>query len=217
MTFDAYHTIQDAVYDSLRKAIINRRLSVGERLVEKHLAEHFCVSRTPVRKALKRLDKEGLVTYSGRQGALVSYMNVDDLEEIFKLREVFEGLIIEAAIKNMDSPSWEAIHSSVLSSEEKFHSGDLESVKRSFENMHDLLIKTAQLPRTAMLLNEMVEYLNQFRSETVAHPNRCIEVIKEHQRIVGAIGRLDTDKAIEENKVHLHQAKTWMIAQHSRC
>ena len=69
--FETFHTIQDAVYESLRKAILNRELPMGERLIEKHLAEAFCVSRTPVRQALKKLGDEGLVDFAGRQGVIV--------------------------------------------------------------------------------------------------------------------------------------------------
>lgn len=209
--FNTFHTIQEAIYESLRKAILNRQLPVGERLVEKHLAEAFCVSRTPVRKALKKLGDEGLVEFAGRQGVTVSHLTKADVLEIFKLRDAFEGLILEAVCKNADNLLIERLINEVKNSQLRYEKGDIRRVKHSFEKLHTMLVETAQMPRTAMMLVQMVDYLEQFRSIAVSHPDRCMEAIQEHERIVYALSHYEIKEAQKQNKVHLHNAREIML------
>lgn len=210
--FNTFHTIQEAIYESLRKAILDRRLPVGERLIEKQLAEVFCVSRTPVRQALKKLGEEGLVEFSGRQGAMVSHMTQEDIDEIFKLREAFEGLILDAAMKHLDHPTLLMLKKEIETSKERYERGQLKLVSASFEQLQKALVKTADMPRTAMMLEQMVDYLKQFRNIAVANPERCIEAIHEHERIIHAMQMYRIKDVQSQNRIHLYNAKEMMMA-----
>jgi len=90
--------LADVVTDDLRDAIISHELEPGRRLAEDDLANQMGVSRGPVREALARLEREGLVVIERHKGARIASWGRSDVEEIFSLRLVLEQLAIEWAI-----------------------------------------------------------------------------------------------------------------------
>jgi DNA-binding GntR family transcriptional regulator len=86
-----HRTVEEALVEELRDAIVTGSLRPGERLVYRDLARRFGVSVTPVRIALRELSKEGLVEMRAHAGARVSLLSIDELEEIFVTRMGIEG------------------------------------------------------------------------------------------------------------------------------
>lgn len=95
--------LADVVTDDLREAIVSHELEPGRKLAEDDLAAQMGVSRGPVREALMRLEREGLVIIERHKGARIASWNRHDLEEIYSLRSVLEELALEWACKNATS------------------------------------------------------------------------------------------------------------------
>ena len=95
--------LSDVVTDDLRDAIISHDLEPGRRIAEDELALQMGVSRGPIREALMRLDREGLVTIERHKGARVASWNDTDIQEIYSMRSALEVLAIEWACKNATS------------------------------------------------------------------------------------------------------------------
>lgn len=85
-------------YQRLRAAILDGTYPQSSRLGEIELAELLGTSRTPVRDALRRLSYEGLVEIVAHKGARVSSYTVEDIEELFDLREMLEGYAARRAV-----------------------------------------------------------------------------------------------------------------------
>ncbi|WP_171986162.1 GntR family transcriptional regulator [Burkholderia cenocepacia] len=92
----------DAVAASLRDMIINGELAAGERLVERDLAERFGISRIPMREAIQRLEREGLLDIFRNRGAVVRMLSASDVHEIYDLRVLLEGDAIYRSVKRLD-------------------------------------------------------------------------------------------------------------------
>ncbi|MBR8181676.1 GntR family transcriptional regulator [Burkholderia ambifaria] len=92
----------DAVAASLREMIINGELQAGERLVERDLAEHFGISRIPMREAIQRLEREGLLDIFRNRGAVVRMLGASDVQEIYDMRVLLEGDAIYRSVKRLD-------------------------------------------------------------------------------------------------------------------
>ena len=80
--------IKEVVYESLRKTLIESKIPVGERFIEKEYSDRLNISRTPVRESLKQLEAEGLVKYIPRTGVVVNRITKEDVIEI-------EGVVVE--------------------------------------------------------------------------------------------------------------------------
>jgi DNA-binding GntR family transcriptional regulator len=96
-TGSARQSLVDIAYEALREAITSGSLPPGARLREAELARHFSISTTPVREALRRLDREGLVRLSPNRGAIVAEFNVREILDLFEIREVLECRAVRRA------------------------------------------------------------------------------------------------------------------------
>ncbi|WP_423393417.1 GntR family transcriptional regulator [Burkholderia sp. LMG 21824] len=92
----------DAVAASLREMIVNGELQAGERLVERDLAERFGISRIPMREAIQRLEREGLLEIFRNRGAVVRMLSASDVQEIYDMRALLEGDAIHRSVKRLD-------------------------------------------------------------------------------------------------------------------
>src|ERR1700683_5465287 len=86
-----HRQLKDAVYLQLRDDIISGALPAGAVLREVELVARFGVSKTPLRDALVRLQKDGFVDIPPYRSAVVTGYSDTDLREIYELRELLEG------------------------------------------------------------------------------------------------------------------------------
>jgi len=77
-------------HEILKRRIINNSLTPNEPLNERVLSEELKISKTPIREALQQLEKEGLVENVPHKGSFVSRVSVQDIREIFEVREILE-------------------------------------------------------------------------------------------------------------------------------
>ena len=103
----------DKAYAALRDDIIEWRLLPGTVLAEVEQSERLGISRTPLREALSRLTAEGLTT-TGRRGVVVTDISLDDIDELFELRETLEGRAAALAAERGDAATFEQLRRELL-------------------------------------------------------------------------------------------------------
>ena len=86
------------IADELRAAILGGTLPPGTRVRQEELAERFRASRVPVRDALRMLEADGLVTVVPNTGAWVSHLRLVECEEMYRMRERLEPLLLTMSI-----------------------------------------------------------------------------------------------------------------------
>ncbi|RLE08368.1 hypothetical protein DRZ78_01220, partial [Candidatus Aerophobetes bacterium] len=157
-----YPSKSEKVYDILLENIIRRRLTPGERLVERDLAEKLGVSKTPIREALSRLRKEGLVEGTSYHGFFVTRISPKDMEEIYELREVIEGLAARNATKKINEEQIEQLNSIIRSFEQCVRKKDLEGysfLDLEFHNLLATISKNKRLSEIMQLLRNQTKIL----------------------------------------------------------
>ena len=90
-----------AISDMIVQAIMNGSLNEGEQLVEAELQKLFGVSKSPIREALREVEKMGFVVIRPRRGAFVKAITQRDIEENFRVRSVLEALAAREAYATM--------------------------------------------------------------------------------------------------------------------
>lgn len=95
-------SIVDGVYASLLSAIVERRLGAGTALSQNKLASHLGVSRTPVREALLRLERDGLVTRQADTGFVVATITPDEVNEACDLLELLDTFAYLQAARSLE-------------------------------------------------------------------------------------------------------------------
>src|SRR5271170_666004 len=87
--------LAEQVYQQLKSDIFSFRLFPGDRFSENAIAQHYGVSRTPMRDGLFRLQREGYLEVGFRRGWKVAHINFDQLDQLYDLRIVLEVASIE--------------------------------------------------------------------------------------------------------------------------
>lgn len=97
-------TLADQAYHRLEEQIVTLQLTPGEVLSESSLTESLGIGRTPIREALQRLAREGLVVILPRRGILVSQISVGDQLELLRVRREVERLMSQLAAARATPP-----------------------------------------------------------------------------------------------------------------
>jgi DNA-binding GntR family transcriptional regulator len=84
-------SLADLAYERLTEALLSGELSPGDRLVQDDLALRLGVSRTPLREALQRLEREGIIRAAGGRGHVVPELTGGDIAHLYEVREAIEG------------------------------------------------------------------------------------------------------------------------------
>ncbi|WP_347972706.1 GntR family transcriptional regulator [Foliimonas ilicis] len=96
-------SIPESLAETLQEEIIVGRLTSEERLTEEMVAERYGVSRSPVREALRLLERDGLVIREARRGIWVSPMSQKDFDEVYTCRIPLEGLVARQAAESANA------------------------------------------------------------------------------------------------------------------
>lgn len=94
-------SLADQVYEYLRTGIVSGRLAPGARIVEMEVAGAMGTSQGPVREALQRLEREGLVEKRSHSATFVTTVSLDEIYELFSIRSVIEGFAIRRAVERI--------------------------------------------------------------------------------------------------------------------
>jgi DNA-binding GntR family transcriptional regulator len=111
---DIARAIPDELAKRLGEDIIFNRLQPETRLTEEQVAATYGVSRSPVREAVRLLERDGLVRRSARRGFWVAPVSLTDFDEIYTCRIALEAIAAEAAARSPDAPAAEAQFADLL-------------------------------------------------------------------------------------------------------
>lgn len=84
-------------YDSIKQHILEGRLDGDSRLTEEFLSKQLGISKSPIREALNRLEAEGLIRIEPRRGAYLQGFHIEDIDELYDLREALETHVTQTA------------------------------------------------------------------------------------------------------------------------
>lgn len=200
--------LSDHVIKVLREAILLGVLPPGSRLIEDQLARMLKVSKTPLREALGVLEKEGLVESNPSQGRAVAVIAPYQILEIYKIREVLEGLSARLAAANADQELVEQLEKCILESEKADHEDNTEEFLRFDREFHRMLA-VAGNNETLQKLHEQLRYKTVLGQVTYAYGvRRNKESIREHRRILKAVKKRNPEEAeaaVRRHIVHLSE------------
>jgi len=200
--------IRDLVYESLRNAIMTGHLAPGERLVESEVADKLAVSRTPVREALRMLEKDGIAVAVPRRGTVVVGLKVEDALEIYNILSVLEGLVARLAAQHITPEEIQALKELKKS---KPPLGAFTEYARIFAEFNAILNRASRSERLIRLMDTYASQLSCLRYVSLDTPERQSASWDEHLGIIEAIelrdGRLAEERA-KEHVAHAMQAVT---------
>ncbi|MFT3720124.1 GntR family transcriptional regulator [Pseudorhodoferax sp.] len=196
--------LYEEVAEALRQRIYSRELPPGSWIDEVRLAEHYGISRTPLREALKVLAAEGLVTMKVRRGAYVTEVSETDLNEVFHLLGLLEADAAADAAR-LATPAQlaelEALHAELEAAEgnEAFFAVNV--------RFHARLQSIAGNRRREAMVGDLRRLMQLVRISSLHKSGRIAESRQEHRDIMDALRRRDPEAARARMQAHVRHGR----------
>lgn len=198
-------------YHQLKMAIISADLPAGSPINEVAIAHDLGISRTPIREAIRQLERDGLVVRFAGRGTFVRQIEMREVMEIWQLREWLEPIGCELAARNLASESLKPLRERMaalrdsardLKDFELFHQLDLK--------LHELISKASGNATLSAVLDNLNVRIVQTRM--IHTPERLVEASIEHINIIDALIARDPHAAAEAMRVHLRNSREYLVS-----
>jgi DNA-binding GntR family transcriptional regulator len=210
-------SLYEQTYQALRTSILSGELLPGERLVETQLAEQLQVSRTPIREAIRQLQRDNLVTTDRGGGLRVTIISVADAIQLYDCRIALEKLSVQEACENATVGQLETLESLVAQAEQLMEqfAPDADSF-RMLEidyKFHQFIAESSGNRWLVTFLDQVFDKMSMLRVQTTRHNPRVLEIRSEHRHIFESIAQRDSDRAVQSIQDHLVASKARVVQE----
>ena len=196
-------SVQEMVYRTLRDKIVNMELKPGTVISTQEIADSMSVSRTPVREAFIRLQREDLLDVAPQRSTIVSKINMD---RVYQERFIREALEIEAMQKFVEVATAESLNR-MRRNIEKQYAAIAEQRYIDFLELDNAFHQAAFTETHEDLGRSIVQQMNghydRIRLISAWEGQIVSAAMQEHERYVDYIERKDTARARKLLRTHL--------------
>ena len=203
-------TLADRVFARLQDDIVRGEILPGSKVSETELASRYGVSRGPLREAIRRLESRKLLERVVHVGTRVASLSVNDLIEIYHVREALEGMAARLAAEHMTADEVRGLYDVLAQHEQQQdlredvayfqREGDLDFHYRIIQGSHNATL-------SQLLIGELYHLVRMYRYQFSTVANRPQKALNEHRRIVEAIEARDAEMAELLMRRHISSAR----------
>ena len=154
------------VYAKIKKSILNGEISPGSKIVVAELANTFKISRTPLREALRQLQKEGLLVLDNT-GTRVIELNREDFYELCFCRLILEKRIMTLVVNEIPDEQLEMIDSIIHKLEKAVVRNEILKVLSLNTDFHEIIINACENKRLVNLLKQVRSLLLLYKQKLI--------------------------------------------------
>lgn len=209
--------LKDQAYQALRAAILSGELVPGQRLVEAQLAKNLQVSRTPIREALIRLQREALVITDAENNLRVATFSVEDAAQLYECRLALEHVSVMGACQNATASELRKLQRLVEQAEKLVDSKPSPLLNFQLLDLdyqfHRLLAEMSKNLWLCVMLDQLFDKMMLLRIQTIQQNQNVLDIRAEHRLIYDAVAQQDLKVAAEMMKHHLIAARERVIEE----
>jgi DNA-binding GntR family transcriptional regulator len=206
----------EEAYAAIRRAILEGALRPGERIVEQQLAERLNMSRTPVREALLKLERENLVARTGRGMAVRTY-SVDEVRDIYDLRALIEGYAARMACERITDAQITALERVEEDLETYLARFDVDPVDRPRalaglnQRFHTVLVRSVRSAPLERCFMQALQLPLLYKTWLWYDEPRKRSSASDHRHLVGLLRARDGRAAEEHWRGHLERGRDELL------
>lgn len=196
-----------SIYDELKRMIMDFEIVPGARFTETQIAEHFKVSRTPVRAALQRLELEGQLVIKPKQGCFVRSIDLLQVSHYYDVRVALEIMSVREAMAQGDRAAIEALAYKWDPAHKRLGEEISEALKQEEEQFH---IELARASRNEVLVSYLDDINNHIRAvRRLGWPDQVSvdDTYKEHFLICQLMLEGRAEDAVAEMINHIRKSQ----------
>ena len=202
-----HRPLREIVYEELKMQILKGQIVPGTRMMEVEMAEEMGVSRTPIREAIRKLEKEGLVTIEPRKGAYASQISTKDMVDILEVRQNMEGLAAYYAALRMNDEQKKKLADISDAYNKAVIENNMPDMIKFDTAFHHLIVEGSGNKMLVHMVEQLQELVLRFRYLYYDDFRRAEKMPREHKMIYDAILNGDTEKARKAADVHIDRLK----------
>jgi len=199
---DSIQTVEQIVYQRLKKAILAGSLKPGQRLVGDKIADELGVSRMPVRAALRQLEAEGFVVNEPYKGTMVTELSWRNIEEIYDIRIVLEGYAMKLIVDRVSNEQIRELEQILEAAREKAQENDIEEVQNLDDQFHRKLFAMCDAAKLTELITNLWEQCSFYRSMASILRKSPAQALEQHKQILEALKSRDAGRAVQAVQYH---------------
>ena len=204
--------IREIAYEVLKKAIITGEIPAGERIVETDYADRLHISRTPLREALRKLERDGLVEYVMRRGVIVHAFTAEDVEQIYTIRNCLEMLTLPDIIEKATPEDIASLREKLARMDELDKKNDVETLSPLARDFHTQLTAISGKNRILRVIEGQDEYIRRFSAMAIKQEDRRGEARAEHHKLVDLVEQKNLPEFEKLMKHHIDRSKECCLA-----
>ena len=204
--------IREIAYEVLKHAIITGEIPAGERIVETDYAERLHISRTPLREALRKLERDGLVECVMRRGVVVRAFTLADVDEIYTIRNALEMLTLPAIIEKATPADIASLRGKLHAMDALMEAGDIEQLSPLTRAFHSQLTAICAQKRILRVIDGQDEYIRRFSAMAIRQEDRLAAAHQEHYALVDLVEKRDLEGLRKLMYQHIERSKENCLA-----
>jgi DNA-binding GntR family transcriptional regulator len=207
--FQERKSLGEHVFESLKHSIVRGKISSGEWLVESHIAETLGISRTPVREAIHKLEREGLIERQPRGGFTVLGLDRDDIEETFGIRSVLEGYAARLAAVKHAAQELEQLENKIDKFQNALDRKKMNLLPAINTEFHDLLYRIN-------MINGLRDQIYRYREMILKERKFASTSNLDHKKMLKYIRKRDAEGAERLVRDHILRGKEMVLKEYDR-
>ena len=204
--------IREIAYEVLKHAIVTGEIPAGERIVETDYAERLHISRTPLREALRKLERDGLVEYVLRRGVVVRAFTIEDVDEIYTIRNALEMLTLPAIIERATQEDIASLRAKLHEMDKVMAMDDIEKLSPMARAFHSAITHISGKNRILRVIESQDEFINRFSAMAIRQEDRRVQAHEEHHKLVDYIEQRDLEHLEKLTRKHIERSKEKCLA-----
>jgi len=208
-----HRPLREIVYEELKTQILTGKIAPGTRMMEVELAENMGVSRTPVREAIRKLEKEGLVSIEPRRGAYASDISIKDMVDVLEVRQDLEAMAAAIAAQKATDDQKEELRKATVEYRKAVDAGDIPQMIKWDEAIHQIIFSCTDNKTLVQLASQVQELALRFRYIFYDDFSRFEDQPQMHKAIFDAIADGDEARARKAADEHISALKNSIIEE----
>jgi DNA-binding GntR family transcriptional regulator len=204
---------QEYVYSVIRKQIIENKYKPGSMLVERTISAELNISRTPIREAFRRLAQDGFVSITPGKGVFVAEISIDNMLEIFEMREALEKMAIKLFLLKGNNEMFQLVEQCAEEQQKAYRDGDGELFMKKDMEFHNLIAEGSRNGRLMNGIRGIYDQVQMLAISVEKDPVLLEMAGRQHAAILEAIKSRDIAKAEEAMMNHIEQTKIYHLSK----
>ena len=198
-------SLTQQVYEQIKELVLSKQLDPGQRVSERLLMKQFKVSSTTVKRALQRLQLEGIVEILPRSGTFVKD-SFPTMEENTIIRAYLEGLAARFAAEKASADDLKVLADQLELMRHWTEQGDLDRIIEANVHFHELIRKTAGNLYVGVLVDVLKNFDRVLRDQALSDSRETVRGLKDHTAVFKALA--SGDGALAESRMREHILRT---------